>query len=120
MSDFLRHVALHAKARSGLSQALFWWLVAAAVSLVFALVFLSVAAYVWRGSRFDGVIAGLVLGVAFIVIACAALLAAWGTRLRNRERAQLELAAQRQTGLLDPKGLGVALEIGRTLGWRRI
>jgi hypothetical protein len=120
MSDFFRHMALRAKAKSGFSPALVGWLFFAAVSLALGFAFLSVAAYVWLASRFDGVIAGLVLGAALLVAAGIFALAAWFTRLRTRERAQLALATEQPAGLLDPRMLGVALEIGRTLGWRRI
>jgi len=120
MSDFFRHMALRAKARSGFSPAVLVWLFIAALSLTLAFAFLSVAAYVWLASRFDSVIAGLVLGGAFLVVAGIAALAAWATRVRNRERAQLALAKELQAGLLDPRILSFALEIGRTLGWRRI
>jgi hypothetical protein len=40
--------------------------------------------------------------------------------MRNMEQARRELAARSHAGWLDPKFLTVGIEIGRTLGWRRI
>ena len=120
MSDFFRHLALKAKARTGFGPSLIGWLVLVVVSLILALVFSSVAAFVALASRFDSVIAGLILAGAFLLVAGLAALAAWITRRHNRARAERELAAQRRANLLDPAILSAALEIGRTLGWRRI
>jgi hypothetical protein len=120
MGDWLRHIALSAKARTGFGPALVVWFAIVLVSLVLALGFFCAAAFVWLASRYDGVSAGLILGGGFLLLALLAAFAAWLTRRHNIARARLELAARSQSGWLDPKLLTVGLEIGRTIGWRRI
>jgi hypothetical protein len=120
MGDWIRHIALNAKARSGFGPALIAWFLIAAASLVLAVGFLCAAAFTWLASSFGGVAAGLILGGAFLLVAIIAVFAGWITRLRNMERARRELAARSHAGWLDPKFLAVGVEIGRTLGWRRI
>jgi hypothetical protein len=41
-------------------------------------------------------------------------------RRRDIERAKLELAADHSANLLDPRWVTIGLQIGKTLGWRRI
>ena len=120
MGDWLRHIALNAKARTGFGPALVVWFLVALVSLALALGFFCAAAFVWLASRYDGATAGLILGGGFLVLALLAAFAAWLTRRHNIAQARLELAARSQSGWLDPKLLTVGLEIGRTIGWRRI
>ena len=120
MGDWLRHIALNAKARTGFGPQLIVWSLIAVVSLALALGFLCAAAFVWLANRYDAVTAGLMLGAVFLLIAIIAAIAGWMARLRNIERARRELAARSHAGWLDPKFLAVGIEIGRTLGWRRI
>jgi hypothetical protein len=120
MGDWLRHIALNAKAKTGFGPALVVWFSVALVGLGLGLVFLSVAAFVWLANRTDAVTAGLILAGVFFLIAIVAAFAGWMARLRNIERARRELAARSHAGWFDPKYLAVGIEIGRTLGWRRI
>lgn len=120
MSNFLHQITLKAKARTGFGPSLVVWYGIAALSVILGVVFLLVAAFVALATRFDGVIAGLILGGAFLLLAAVAALAAWLARSSNRARAELELAAQSRASWLDPAMLSTVLEIGRTIGWRRI
>jgi Ca2+/Na+ antiporter len=120
MGDWLRHIALTAKARTGFGPALVVWSLIALVALALALGFFCAAAFVWLASRYDGVTAGLLLGSGFLLVAIVAAIAGWVARRRNIERARLELAARSHAGWLDPKFLAVGMEIGRSLGWRRL
>jgi hypothetical protein len=120
MGDWLRHIALNAKARTGFGPALVVWFLVALVALALALGFFCAAAFVGLASRYDGVTAGLMLGGGFLLVAILAAVAGWVARLRNIERARLELAARSHAGWLDPKFLAVGMEIGRSLGWRRL
>ena len=120
MADWLRHITLNAQAKTGFGPQLIVWFLIALISLGLGLVFLSVAAFVWLAHRYDGVTAGLVLAGLFLLVAIIAALAGLMARRRNIERSRRELAARSQTGWLDPKLLAAGLEIGRTIGWRRI
>jgi hypothetical protein len=120
MGDWLRHIALTAKARSGFGPQLVFWFLIAAVALALALGFLCAAVYVWLASRTDTMTACLIMGGGFALIALIAAFAGWIARLRNIERARRELAARSQTARFDPRYLTVGIEIGRALGWRRV
>jgi hypothetical protein len=120
MGDWLRHIALRAKARTGFGPQLVVCGLIAVVSLTLGLGFLCIALYVWLARRTDPVTAGLLLAGVFLLIAIIAAVAGGIARRRNIERARLELAARSGAGWLDPKFLSVGIEIGRTLGWRRL
>ena len=120
MGDWLRHIALRAKAGTGFGPQLIVCGLIAVVSLILALGFLCLALYVWLARRTDPVTAGLLLAGVFLLIAIIAAVAGWVARRRNIERARLELAARSGASWLDPKFLSVGIQIGRTLGWRRL
>jgi hypothetical protein len=122
MSGWLRYFTLNAQARTGFSSQVAVWAAVAVVASVVAVVFLLTAAFIWLAQRYDSVTAGLVLGGLFIVIALIALVACMIVRRHNIIHARLELAARSNAGpgLLDPKLLGVGLQIGQAIGWRRL
>jgi hypothetical protein len=120
MGDWFRHIALNAKARTGLGPQLVVWFLVATVSLTLALAFFCVAAFVWLAGRYDPLTAALILGGVFLALAIIAAIAGWMARQRNVERARIELAARSNAGWLDPKFLAIGIELGRTLGWRRL
>jgi preprotein translocase subunit Sec61beta len=122
MSGWLRYFTLNAQARTGFSPQVAVWAAIAVVAAVVAAVFLLVAAFIWLAQRYDSLTAGLVLGGVFIVVALIAFLACLITRRSNVTRARLELASRDSagTGFLDPKLLGVGLQIAQAIGWRRI
>jgi hypothetical protein len=120
MGDWLRHIALSAKARSGFGPQLVFWFLIAGVSLVLALGFLGAAVFVWLASRTDPMTASLIMAGGLALVALIAAVAGWIARLRNMERARRELAERSHAGWLDPKFLTIGLEIGRALGWRRV
>jgi hypothetical protein len=92
-------------------------------ALVAAAVFLCVAAYSWLTPQFGAVYAGLIMAGVFLLIAIVSAIVSATLRRRAKERAILERAARAQASsswLLDPKMLGVAVQVGRTLGWERL
>jgi hypothetical protein len=120
MSGWLRYFVLRAQASTGFSSPIVVWAVVAAVAAVVAAVFLLVAAYVWLSDVYDGLVAGLLLGGLFALVALVTLVTAVLIRRRNMERARLELASRSSTSWLDPKLMAVGMQIGQTIGWRRI
>jgi hypothetical protein len=119
MRGWLRYFALNAQVRTGLSGAVLIWAIIAAMAAAGAVVFLLVALFVWLADVYDAVIAGVLLGCAFAIIALIALVGCLMTRRRNIERARLELAA-RSSNWLDPKLVGVGVQLAQTIGWRRL
>lgn len=120
MSGWLRYFTLKAQARSGLSSGIAIWAIVAIIAALVAVIFLLVAVFVWLSDLYDGLVAGLVLGGLFALIALIALLACVLTRRRNMERARLELAARSTTNWLDPQLLAVGMQMGRAIGWGRL
>jgi hypothetical protein len=120
MSGWIRHFALNAQARTGFSTQVVVWSVIAAIAAMVALVFLCIAAFIWLADRYDAVIAAVLLGFFFVLLALIALLAGMLARRRNQARARLELAARSNAGWLDPKLMAVGLQVGQAIGWRRL
>jgi hypothetical protein len=120
MSGWLRYFVLRAQASTGFSTPIVVWAVVAVVAAVVAAIFLLVAAYVWLSDVYDGLVAGLLLGGLFALIALIALVTAVLVRRRNMERARLELASRSSTSWLDPKLMAVGVQVGQAIGWRRI
>jgi len=120
MRGWLRYFALNAQVRTGVSSWVLVWALIAAAAAAAAAVFLLVAAFVWLARLYGSLIAGVVLGCAFALIALIALLACLMTRRRNMQRARLELAARNSTSWLDPKLVTVGVQIGQAIGWRRL
>jgi len=120
MNGWLRYFVLKAQASTGFSTPIVVWAVVAVVAAVVAAIFLLVAAYVWLSDVYDGLVAGLLLGGLFALIALIALVTAVLVRRRNMERARLELASRSSTSWLDPKLMAVGVQVGQAIGWRRI
>jgi hypothetical protein len=122
MGGWLRQIALNAQVRAGLSADSVMWAAVAAMASTVALIFLLIAAFIWLSDRYDTVIAGLVLGIIFLVVALIAIFACVVVRRRNIERARLELEVRRSANanLLDPKLMAVGYQVGQAIGWRRL
>jgi len=121
MGGWLRYFTLRAQASTGLSSGIVISAVIAVVAAVIAVIFLLVAAYVWLADLYDGLIAGLIIAGASVLIALIAVIVCLLARRRNMERARLELAA-RSSGAnwLDPKLVAMGYQIGQAIGWRRL
>jgi hypothetical protein len=124
MGGWLRSIALNAIARTGLSAQIVIWAMVAATASTLALLFLLIAAFIWLAERYDGVVAGLLLGCVFVVVALIAAATCLSIRRRNMEKARLEIAvrntASSTANWLDPKLMAVGLQIGQAIGWRKL
>jgi chromate transport protein ChrA len=121
MSGWLRYFTLKAQVSTGFSSQIVIWALVAVIAAVVAMIFLLVAAFVWLAHRYDGLVAGLVLGCLFALIAGIAIVTCLMIRRRNMERARLELAVRSSnTNWLDPKLMTVGWQIGQAIGWRKL
>jgi hypothetical protein len=123
LKSWMRDIALSLQVRSGVTPAFLVWVAIVVGALVTVFVFLCVAGYGWLSLQFGAVYADLIMAGAFLLVALIGLIIATVSRRRARQRAIAERAARAQAAsswLLDPKVLGVAIQAGRTLGWRRI
>jgi hypothetical protein len=118
MGGVVRFLRLQAQVRTGLSSGV---LVAAVVGILFgvlALVFVIASAFIWLAERFGPFVAALSMAAFFILITIIALAVYLLLRSATRRQAALELAKRKRAIALDPRLMGVALQVGRSMPWR--
>jgi hypothetical protein len=118
MGGVVRFLQLQALVRTGLSSGV---LVAAAlgtVSGVVAFVFVVASAFIWLAERFGPLAAALSIAAFFILLTIIALVVCLLSRNATRRQAVLELAQRKRAIALDPRLMGVALQVGRSMPWR--
>ncbi len=122
IKGWMREITLAVQARSGVTSGLFIALGIAALAALTAFAFLTVAGYDWFAIQFGSVFAALLMTGIFLLIAVIAAVSAIAARSSAKQRAILERAAHAHAGswLLDPKIIGAAVQVGRSLGWQRL
>lgn len=128
MGDWLGYLQTAAKARTGISSGVVIGGVLAAAAAAGTLVWLSITLFIWLAERYDNLtFAGLVLSGIYFLIALIALVTALTIRRINHRRAEEELQARKaafsstlMSGGLAPTLLSAGLQVGRTVGWRRL
>jgi hypothetical protein len=122
IKGWMHEITLAVQARSGLTAGLFVALGVAALAALTAFAYLTVAGYAWFAIQFGSVFAALLMTGIFLLIAVIAAVSALAARNSARQRAILERAAHAHSGswLLDPKLVGTAVQLGRSLGWQRL
>jgi hypothetical protein len=122
IKGWMREITLAIQARSGLTVGLFVALGVAVLAALTAFAFLTVAGYDWFAIQFGSIFAALLMTGIFLLIAVIAAVSAIMARNSAKQRAILERAAHAHAGswLLDPKIVGAAVQVGRSLGWQRL
>jgi cytochrome bd-type quinol oxidase subunit 2 len=122
MGGWFRYLALNAQSRAGLSANAVIWGAVAALAAGLAFILFTVAAFLWLADRYHPVVAGLVLGGIFFLVALIAAALCFATRARNITRARTELAEQKAANAawLDPKLVAAGLQMADGIGWRRL
>jgi len=120
LKGLVQNLRLRAEARTGLSGAVVVFALIAAVAVVAAFVFFVFAAFIWLAERYSPLTAALIVAGAFVLIAILCALGAVLSQRRTSERAKRALAVRSQSPFFDPATLGIALQIGRSIGLRRI
>jgi hypothetical protein len=120
LSGLLTHLRLTATARTGLSQAFVVFVLLAAIAAMAASGFFVFAAFIWLAERYSPLTAALVLALGFLLIAILCALCAVIARRHTVDTAKRALAVRASSPLLDPGTLGMLLQVGRTIGLRRI
>jgi hypothetical protein len=121
IDGLLQDLATKAKARTGASEELVMWFLVVTILLVFAVVFLSVAAYVWLSAYYGGAVAGVAVGGFHALLASAAFIRCIVLRRRTQALAlaKLEAAAKQPAWWAEPGVLAVSLEVAKIIGWRK-
>jgi hypothetical protein len=120
MKSLLRHLELTIKSKSGLNAGVLLLGLGAALAAALTLGFLLMAAFIALANRYGPLIAALILGGLFLLVTIIAVLGCISSRRRTIAGAKLALATRSQTPWLDPRYLGIGMQIGRAIGWRRL
>jgi uncharacterized membrane protein YozB (DUF420 family) len=121
MGDWLGYLQLTAKAKTGVNSNVVIAGVIVAFAGVATLLWLSITLFLWLGEKLDNAaLAGLIVTLIFLVIALIAAAVVAISRRNAQQRAQAALDARKAASLFDPSYLTIGLEIGRTIGWRRV
>jgi hypothetical protein len=120
MSGWLRYLALTAQAKTGFGTGIVVWAVIAAVAAAAMFLFLCIAGFIWLADRYGPLSAGLLMAGGFFLITLIAVACVFWSRRRAIEQARMELAARSNASWLDPRLLGIGMQVGRAIGWRRL
>ncbi len=123
MIDGLIHgIVLNAKAKTGANEEFLAWTFAGAVLLVIAVIFFSLAAYVWLAGLYGGAVAGLAVGSIHLAMAAVVVARCITVRRRNRQLAlaQIDLAAKQPGWRIDPGYVAMGIEIVKIIGVRNL
>lgn len=128
MGDWLGYLQTAAKAKTGVSSGVVIGGILAAVGAVATVVWLSVTLFIWIAERFDDpTFAGLVLSGIYLLITIVAAISALVVRRVNRRRAEEALQARKAafastflSGGIAPTLLSFGVDVGRSVGWRRL
>ena len=122
IDGLIQDFVVKAKARTGASKELVVWVVVVAILSVIAVVFLSVAAYVWLANLYGGAIAGTAVGCFHILVVVAALTRCIALRSRTKALALAEMkaTAKQHAWWSDPGVLAIGFEVAKIIGWRKL
>jgi len=120
MSGLIRYLELQARHKTGLTAAVAVWAFVAAICAATTFGLAVFTAFIWLADRYSPLTAALVLLAFFLLVTIVALIACQIVHSRTIEHARVELAARAQQPWLDPRYLGVGLQLGRSIGLRRL
>jgi hypothetical protein len=123
INRWIGDIALLFQAKTGVTSALIVWAGVVVIASLAAFVFLCVTGYERLSLQLGATFAGLAMASVFLVIALIGAAFCAASRRRAKYRAMLARAARARgltPRLLDPKILSVAMQAGRTFGWRRV
>jgi len=120
VKGWLRHLKLTVKSKTGLGEDVLVWALIAVLGAAATLGFFIGAAFIGLAERYGPLTAALAFGGLFLMITITALACCLASQRRTVASAKLELAARSHAPWLDPKFLGVGMQIGRAIGWRRL
>jgi len=120
MGGWRRYLELEARAKTGLTSGLFVWALLAVVFGIVTAGFVLLIAFIWLAERYDPLTAAMALAGLFLLATIIAAVCCLWSRRRTIEQAELALAARKNVTWLDPKLLGSAIQVSRTVGWRKL
>jgi hypothetical protein len=120
MSGVVRYLVLTAKAKTGVSSGILILLVVGGAMGLATIVLLIVTIFVLLSERFGPLWTSAGMTLTFLLLCIICIVAALKARRNAMERAQQALAARSTQAMFDSSVLALGLEVGRTIGWRRL
>jgi hypothetical protein len=120
VKGWLNYLKLQAEWKTGLSPGLFVCGLVAVLCGAVTFGFIVFAAFIWLAEEYGPLPAALAVGGFFLLGTIVALISCVLLRRRTAERARLELAARRPSPWLDPRLLGVGMQLSRSVGARKL
>lgn len=120
MEGWVHYFTLKAKAKTGLGSDVVAWGIAALLCAAAALIFVIFAAFIVLADNYGPLTAALILAAVFLLVAILAGVLCLRSHRSIATNAKLALAARGNTHLLDPKLLGIGLQVIRTIGLRKL
>lgn len=117
VDDVLDELLRILRARTGVSTGLLVLGIVVVVAALIAIIFLCSAGYIWLAQRYGSLAASLWLGGGFLFVALASIVACVVVRRRTMAQAR---AAGMKHWWADPRVMAVGLELGRTIGWKKL
>jgi hypothetical protein len=122
IENLIHGIVLKAKANTGASGEFIGWIFAGVVLSIIAVVFFSLAAFVWLAGLYGGALAGLFVGSVHLAMTFG--IVSWSMVVRRRNRqlalAQIELAAKQPGWQLDPGYVAIGVELIKIVGVRKL
>jgi hypothetical protein len=116
VDDLLDELMRVLQAKTGLSTTLLALGGVVVVAAVITVVFLCAAAYIWLAQHYGDLNAALWLGCGFLVLTLASVIACVIVRRRTIARAM----AARHAWWADPTVMAIGVQLGRSIGWRKL
>ena len=120
MQGWRNYLQLKAQSKTGLSVGLLIWALTGMSCAAATLGFVILAVFIWLAERYGSLNAALVLGAFFFSITVIAVIASALSHRRTVRRARLELASRSNAPWLDPRLVGVTMQVSRAIGWRKL
>ena len=120
LSGWVRYLKLTAQAKTGLSPAVVVLAIVALIGAAVTFVLIIFSAFIWLAERYTPLTAALILAGFFFLVTVLAAVGALMVQRRTVSQAQLALQARSHATWLDPSMLGVMLQVGRSVGLRRV
>jgi hypothetical protein len=120
LTGWVNYLQLKAKVKTGFSPAVAVFAVIAVIASAMTFILLIFTAFIWLAERYSALTAALILSLFFLLIAILAAVCALMTQRRVVERAKLALEARSNSPWLDPTMVATMLQLGRSVGLRRI
>lgn len=120
LSGWVRYLRLTAQAKTGLSPAVVVLAIVALVGAITTFVLIVFSAFIWLAEQYTPLTAALILAAFFLLITILASVTALMAQRRTVSHAELALQTRSHAAWLDPSILGVMLQVGRSVGLRRL